>query len=78
MADSERSEDRDSEVPDPSARDIEGKAGPERADADTPDPEEPHHGVPSWLTWIKPSIEAITAIAGLVALIHGLVNGNGG
>lgn len=78
MADSERSEDRDSDVPDPSARDFEGKQGQGDTDADTRDREEPYHGVTSWLTWIKLSAEAITAIAALVMLIYGLVNGNGG
>lgn len=78
MADSERSEDRDSEVPDPHAQVVPGKAGQNSSDADTPGHEEPDHGVTSWLTWIKLGAEAITAIVTLTALIYGLVNGNGG
>lgn len=78
MADSERSEDRDSEVPDPQARVVSGGAGQDGTDADTPGHEELDHGVASWLTWIKLGAEAIIAIVTLVSLIYGLVNGNGG
>ncbi|MEU4501408.1 hypothetical protein [Streptomyces sp. NPDC024089] len=78
MADSERSEDRDSEVPDPQAQAVPGKAGQNSTDADSSDREEPDRGVASLLTWIKLGVEAITAIATLAALIYGLANGNGG
>ncbi|MGW1226602.1 hypothetical protein [Streptomyces sp. NPDC002530] len=78
MADSERSEDRDSEVPDPFVRKFEDAKGQGGTDADTRDREEPYHGVKSWLTWIKLSAEAIIAIATLGRMIYGLANGNGG
>ncbi|MEV8452604.1 hypothetical protein AB0467_09550 [Streptomyces sp. NPDC052095] len=78
MADSERSEDRDSEVPDPQAHVVPGKAGQSSTEADPQGHEEPDHGVASLLTWIKLGVEAITAVATLAALIYGLVNGNGG
>ncbi|MYW08559.1 hypothetical protein GT034_09400 [Streptomyces sp. SID2563] len=78
MADSERSQERDDEVPDPRTPDSTGDAGQGNIDSDSDGPEEPYHGVTSRLTWIKLGAEAILSIATLARMIYGLVNGNGG
>ncbi|MFB7482983.1 hypothetical protein ACFUEM_32765 [Streptomyces anulatus] len=78
MADSTWSKERDDEVPDPRNPDFTGGADQGDVDSSSDGPEEPFHGVASWLTWIKLGAEAILAIVALVSVIYGLVNGNGG
>ncbi|GGZ18603.1 hypothetical protein [Streptomyces nitrosporeus] len=78
MADFTWSKERDDEVPDPRTPDFTGGAGQGDIDSSSDGPEEPYHGVTSWLTWIKLGAEAILAIVTLVSVIYGLVNGNGG
>lgn len=78
MADSTWSKERDDEVPDPRTPDFTGGADQGGIGSSSDVPEEPYHGVTSWLTWIKLGAEAILAIVSLGSLIYGLVNGNGG
>ncbi|MEW5541427.1 hypothetical protein AB1339_27695 [Streptomyces cyaneofuscatus] len=79
MVDSTWPKERDDEVPDPRTPvDFTGGADQGDIGSRSGDPEEPSHGVTSWLTWIKLGAEAILAIVALGSLIYGLVNGNGG
>ncbi|AWL90830.1 hypothetical protein ACIRIR_32705 [Streptomyces globisporus] len=78
MADSTWSKERDDEVPDPRTPDCTGCADQGDIVSNSDGPEEPYHGVTSWLTWIKLGAETILAVVALGSLIYGLVNGNGG
>ncbi|MFF2722075.1 hypothetical protein [Streptomyces sp. NPDC058011] len=79
MADSTWSKERDDEVPDPQVPvNFTGGADQGSIASDSDGPEEPDHGVTSWLTWIKLGAEAVLAIATLGGVIYGWVNGSGG
>lgn len=75
MADSERSQDRDDEVPDPQVQgDPLEKAGQDSGVTDQRDHEEPDRGVASWQFWIRLTGEALQ----LLNQILDLLNGSGG
>ncbi|MYZ35973.1 MULTISPECIES: hypothetical protein [unclassified Streptomyces] len=75
MADSERSQGRDDDAPDPQEQEENLDAGRGDGIAGQRDQQEPDRGVAPWQSWVRLAVEVIFP---LVNQILDLINGSGG